>query len=151
MPLNEDQIATAEPSQRNRKLYDALGLFLLVTPRGGKWWRFKYRFAGKEKQLALGVWPEVTLSEARLARDKVKQQLKDGIDPSVDRKEKLAKQEADEARKLFEMRFTLENNGALTLRLGKQILALTPNETTDLRTFLDATSAVNGGATNALD
>ncbi|MCP4935060.1 MAG: DUF4102 domain-containing protein [bacterium] len=79
MPLNEDQIANAKPDQKICRLYDTKGLFLIIAPKGGKWWRLKYRFAGKEKQISLGVWPEVTLSEARLAGDRARQQVKDCI------------------------------------------------------------------------
>ncbi|MDH5764316.1 MAG: Arm DNA-binding domain-containing protein, partial [Nitrospinota bacterium] len=65
------------------KLYDSSGLFLLVTPTGGKWWRFKYRYGGKENQLSLGTYPLVPLTEARIKRDAFRALLKNGIDPSA--------------------------------------------------------------------
>jgi integrase len=68
------------------RLYDAGGLYLEIAPAGGKWWRFKFRFAEKEKLLSLGVYPEVTLAEARSKRDEARKLLHDGIDPSAHRK-----------------------------------------------------------------
>lgn len=69
-----------------RKLFDGSGLFLHVFPDGAKRWRLKYRYAGKEKLLAIGVYPEVTLAAARKARSEAKQLLADGIDPSAHRR-----------------------------------------------------------------
>jgi len=64
MALTDTAIRRAQVRSKPYKLFDASGLFLLVTPSGGKWWRFKYRFAGKEKLLSLGTYPEVSLKEA---------------------------------------------------------------------------------------
>ncbi|MCD5329921.1 tyrosine-type recombinase/integrase [Chromobacterium piscinae] len=69
------------------KLTDAQGLTLWVMPNGSKYWRLKYRFLGKEKLLALGVYPEVSLKEARLKRDEARRLLSEGIDPSAKRQE----------------------------------------------------------------
>ena len=67
-----------------------------VRPAGGKWWRWKYRFGGKEKRLSLGVYPDVRLKSARTRRDAVRQQLSAGIDPGQARKaQKLAVAGAD--------------------------------------------------------
>ena len=86
MPLTETAIKNAKPGPKPRKLSDGAGLFLLVTPGGHKWWRFKYRFAGKEKLLALGVYPDVTLKRAREVRDEARRDVAAGIDPSAKRK-----------------------------------------------------------------
>lgn len=67
-------------------MFDSRGLYLEVAPAGGKWWRFKYRFDRKEKRLALGVYPEVSLKEARRRRDEARDLLDDGVDPGVNRK-----------------------------------------------------------------
>jgi hypothetical protein len=67
-------------------LFDGGGLYLEVLPAGGKYWCWKYRFAGKEKRLALGVYPEVSLKEARDGRDEVRRLLRQRIDPSEHRK-----------------------------------------------------------------
>ena len=72
MALTHVAIKNAKPREKAYKLSDEKGLFLLVTPAGGKYWRLKYRFGGKEKQLALGVSPEVSLAEAREKRDKAR-------------------------------------------------------------------------------
>ena len=65
---------------------DERGLFLIITPAGGKWWRFRYSFGGKEKLLALGTYPDVSLAGARKRRDEARTLLADGIDPGEQRK-----------------------------------------------------------------
>lgn len=90
MPLTDTTIRNAKPAEKIRKLYDAGGLYLEVAPNGGKWWRLKYRFGGKEKRLSLGVYPEVSLKNARDRRDKERKLLDKGIDPSENRKAKQA-------------------------------------------------------------
>ncbi len=60
-------------------------MYLEVTPAGGRWWRLKYRYAGKEKLLSLGVYPEVRLADARERREEARKLLADGIDPSAHR------------------------------------------------------------------
>ena len=82
MPLTALQISKAEPRQRPYKLYDQKGLFLLVHHNGSKYWRFKYRFDGKEKLLALGVFPEVSLAQAREHCREARATIKAGQDPS---------------------------------------------------------------------
>lgn len=86
MPLTDITIRNAKPGLKPAKLFDERGLFLLVTPAGGKWWRLKYRIDGKEKLLSLGVYPDVGLKDARERRDAARKQLADGIDPSLNRK-----------------------------------------------------------------
>ena len=91
MPLTEATIKAAKPADKSYKLFDAEGLYLEVAPSGGKWWRLKYRFSGREKRLSLGVYPAVPLLQARKARDDAKRLLVDGIDPSQHRRrDKLA-------------------------------------------------------------
>lgn len=86
MPLSDTAVRAAKPSDRPVKLFDGRGLFLLVTPAGGKLWRFKYRFADKEKLLALGKYPEITLKEARMRSDDARKLLARAIDPGEQRK-----------------------------------------------------------------
>ena len=62
MPLTDTAIRNAKPASKPNRLFDGGGLYLEVSPSGGKWWRFKYRFGGKEKRLSLGVYPEVPLA-----------------------------------------------------------------------------------------
>ena len=59
MPLTNIAVSTVKPRARTRKLFDGGGLYLEVSPAGGKWWRWKYRFGGKEKRISLGVYPDV--------------------------------------------------------------------------------------------
>lgn len=86
MPLTDIAIRTAKPGAKPQKLFDERGLFLIVTPTGGKWWRLKYRFEGKEKLLSLGTYPDVSLKDARERRDAARRLLSDDIDPSLNRK-----------------------------------------------------------------
>jgi len=90
MSLTDTATRNAKPGTTARKLADEKGLFLLVTPAGGKWWRFKYRFDGKEKLLSLGVYPDVSLKDARDRRDEARRLLADGIDPGMNRKAQKA-------------------------------------------------------------
>jgi len=97
MPLTDVQCRKAAcPPDRPRKRYsDAQGLYLEVTPAGGRYWRLKYRHGGKEKRLALGVYPEVTLAEARERRDEARKLLRDDLDPgAVKREQKIAQRAA---------------------------------------------------------
>ena len=84
--LTELGVRKAKPSSKPKKFSDGGGLFLLLHPSGSKYWRMKYRFMGKEKLLAFGVWPEVSLTEARKKRNEAKQLLKSGKDPSAAKK-----------------------------------------------------------------
>lgn len=95
MPLTDTAIRSTKAASKPAKLFDEKGLFLLVTPTGGKWWRFKYRYQGKEKLLSLGTYPEVSLRQARDARDDARQQLRAGIDPGAARKAMKAAQAED--------------------------------------------------------
>jgi integrase len=82
MPLTDTTIRNAKPTAKPYKLADGDGLYLLVKPNAGKYWRFKYRFTGKEKLLALGVYPDVTLADARDRRAHARKALAAGNDPS---------------------------------------------------------------------
>ncbi|MCX9111523.1 tyrosine-type recombinase/integrase [Aeromonas veronii] len=96
MPLSDTAARQAKFTGKQQKLSDEKGLFLLITS-SGKYWRLKFRFAGKEKVLALGVYPEVSLKEARAKREEARRQLADGIDPSLARKQsKVANRLASE-------------------------------------------------------
>ena len=87
MPLTDVACRKAKPAGRPIKLSDGGGLHLLVDPKGGRYWRLAYRFAGKQKTLALGVYPAVSLADARAARDAARRVLAQGTDPSQVRKE----------------------------------------------------------------
>ncbi len=89
-PLTDLQARGAKPKEKEYKLADGGGLYLLITTGGGKLWRLKYRFGGLEKKLALGAFPAVSLVEARQKREEAREQLAQGIDPATARKEKAA-------------------------------------------------------------
>ena len=86
MPLTDPTIRNAKPGDKPIRLFDAGGLYLEVSPKGGKWWRLKYRFDGKEKRLSLGTYPDVGLKAARASRDEARKLLADGVDPGALRK-----------------------------------------------------------------
>lgn len=86
MPLTDTAIRNARPKKRPVRLFDGGGLYLEIAPSGGKWWRLKYRFDGKEKRLSLGVYPDVSLRNARARRETARKQVAEGIDPSENRK-----------------------------------------------------------------
>ncbi len=82
MALTEFQIKNAKAADKQQKLSDSGGLFLLVHPNGSKYWRMAYRFESKQKLLAIGKYPAITLSQARCKRDEAKTLLADGKDPA---------------------------------------------------------------------
>ena len=86
MPLTDTTIRNAKPADKTRRMFDGGGLYLEVAPRGGKWWRLKFRFQGKEKRISLGVYPDVSLKKARDRRDAARKLLADGVNPSDNRK-----------------------------------------------------------------
>ncbi|MFZ5601713.1 MAG: tyrosine-type recombinase/integrase, partial [Pseudomonadota bacterium] len=97
MPLSDTAVRAAKPQEKPYKLADGGGLFLLVNPKGAKWWRIKYRFDGKEKLLSFGTYPDVTLKAAREKREEARKLLAAGIDPGAKRKADKAAGEAEQA------------------------------------------------------
>jgi integrase len=96
--LTEVAIKNSKPKDKPFKLADGGGLYLEITPNGAKYWRLKYRYADKEKRLALGVYPEVTLKEARIRKQNARKLLADGTDPGNQRRqEKLARKAGAES------------------------------------------------------
>jgi hypothetical protein len=87
MWLTTAKIQNARPQKKTVRLFDGRGLYLEIAPTGSRWWRFKYRFAGKEKRISLGVYSDVGLKKARDRRDDVRKLVADGIDPSAARKQ----------------------------------------------------------------
>jgi integrase len=93
MPLTATAIRNAKPGPKPQRLYDSGGLYLELAPTGGRWWRYAYRFAGKRKLISLGVFPDVSLAQARDRRDEARKLLGGGVDPSS--KRKAVKREAE--------------------------------------------------------
>jgi integrase len=90
MGLTDAAIRNAKPGEKPVRLFDERGLYLEISPNGGKWWRLKYRFEGKEKRLSLGTYPDVGLKDAREGRDHARKLLVGGVDPSAHRKAQKA-------------------------------------------------------------
>ena len=86
MPLTNTEIQNIKPGEKSKKIYDSEGLYLEVSPKGGRWWRLKYRFNKKEKRISLGVYPSISLKEARERRNEARKLLAKEIDPSEYRK-----------------------------------------------------------------
>ncbi|BCS86831.1 tyrosine-type recombinase/integrase [Pseudodesulfovibrio sediminis] len=97
MPLTDAKIKGAKPRPKTYTLIDGDGLYLEVNPKGRKWWRFRYQKEGRRNRLSLGVYPHISLKDARLERDRLKRQVAKGIDPSLKRKEEKRKAGASEA------------------------------------------------------
>jgi integrase len=97
MPLTDVKIRNAKPREKAHKLADEKGLYLLVAPNGSKYWRLKYRYLGKEKVLALGLYPDISLADARDKRDDARKMLGNGTDPNAVKQ--IAKRSSDLATK----------------------------------------------------
>ncbi len=132
MALTDTAIRNAKPAERPVKVFDGGGLFLLITPTGGKWWRLQYRVEGRRKLLSFGVYPDVGLKEARECRDEARKLLVAGIDPGENRKAvKAAK--AERGANTFEViarewiekqstqRWTESNKNKVTKRLENDV------------------------------
>lgn len=91
MPLSAMAVARAKPTNKPYKLRDERGMFLLMTPSGGRYWRFNFRFDGQYRTLAFGTYPDVSLAEARAKREAARKLIAEGLDPSQARKEEAAK------------------------------------------------------------
>lgn len=90
MALSDTVIRKAKPADKPQRLFDGRGLYLEIAPSGGKWWRLKYRFGGKEKRLSLGTYPDTGLADARERRDAARKLLAQGVDPGLQRKAEKA-------------------------------------------------------------
>jgi len=86
MTLTDVTIRKAKPADKTQRLFDGGGMYLEVSPAGGKWWRLKYRFGCKEKRLSLGTYPDTGLADAREKRDAARKLLAAGVDPGEQRK-----------------------------------------------------------------
>jgi hypothetical protein len=98
--LTATQIKTTKSKEKDYKLFDGGGLYLLVSKAGGKHWKLKYKFDGKEKLLSLGAYPDITLSKARELREQHKSDIANGINPSEVKKEKKEEKQAEDNKHL---------------------------------------------------
>ena len=99
MPLTDTAIKAFKPKDKPYREFDGGGMYLEITPKGGKLWRLKYRFGAKEKRLSFGVYPTVGLREAREQREQAKKLLAQGIDPGAEKKEAKAAAIAEQGKK----------------------------------------------------
>ena len=147
MPLDDLTIRNAKPREKPFKLFDEKGCFLLVNPNASKLWRLKYPFAGKEKLLALGAYPEVSLKTARAKRDEARLAIRDGRDPCGERKAAKRRQ-VTEAQNAFRT-IALEFIHKMGRRWGERhranaIRRLEANSSRRLKSFrLDKSSRLN--------
>jgi len=159
MALAAMAIQNAKAKEKPYKLSDGGGLFLLVTVNGQKWWRFKYRYDGKEKLLSFGVYPDISLADARDRRDNARKLVAKGIDPSADRKAvKEAKAEmransfevlarAWHKKEVADNSWTAEHAATILNRLEKDILPwigktpITEVQAKDIQAILDRVKA----------
>lgn len=140
--LSEQAIAGFAAPSKPEKHADGAGLFLEVNPKGSRYWRFRYRFDGMRNTLSCGTWPAVSLDMARARRDELLALVAAGIDPSTTAKAERAQRVREQAERNAAKRFYLDNDGALSVRIGHRHVLLTPSETAELRAFLDATKAL---------
>jgi len=131
MTLTHTEVKNAKPRAKPYKMSGQGGLFLLVNPNGGKWWRFKYSIDGREKLLSLGIFPDVSVQDAHKRRDDARKLLATGVDPGEKRKAVKASK-ADTAGNTFEViarewaqkqsvRWTASNNDKVTRRLERDV------------------------------
>lgn len=130
MPLTDAAIRNAKCASKAWKLSDEKGLFLLVTPSGGKLWRLKYRFGGREKKLSFGRYPDVTLKDARRLRDEARSQVAGAVDPAAQKKLRAG---AEKARlentfggigEEYLDRMAVEGRAAVTIKKSMWLLGL---------------------------
>ena len=130
MPLTDTVLRQAKPSSKPIKLFDERGLFLLIQPSGGKLWRLKYRINGKEKKLSIGVYPDISLKEARKRRDYAREQLATGIDPGTAKRDQ-AKALLEQASNTFKAvaddyldKISRDGRAAVTIGKSRWLLSL---------------------------
>lgn len=123
MSLTDAAVKAARPKEKPYKLFDERGLYLLVSPAGGRWWRFRYQFQGREKLISLGVYPDVPLRAARFKREEARRAVADKVDPSAARRAKKVSRDlsfrsvADQWLELQAKKLAPESLGRITDRL----------------------------------
>ncbi len=125
--LTDKAIKGAKPKEKDYKIFDGGGLFLLVTPKGAKRWRLKYRFNSKEKILALGVYPAITLAKARKFREEYREQIANGTSPADERKAEKKKLNALDAKKITTLKKVIDESLAKRNTLSENYLTRLQN------------------------
>lgn len=129
-------IDDAAPREKAYKLGSENGLYLLINPSGSRWWRFDYRFEGKRQTLSMGVYPEISLAEARSRRDEARALLREHINPSKVRKQ--ARLAAAAVVKRPPLHFRMTDDGALLIEKKSGRMVLNADQVIALRAFIDA-------------
>ena len=138
MPLTVSDIENAVPGEKRIRRSDGKGLYIEIAPAGGKWWRLKYRYHGRDKRLALGVYPEVGLTEARTRRDAARKLLAQGIDPGEVKREQKAREKADwlAAKNASTVKVCIALDGAVEVWKGGAVTRLSPDEAQGVKQLL---------------
>lgn len=135
--LDKKQVQAIKSKDKPFKVTDGMGLYMLVMPNGAKYWHFRYRLNRKQQTLALGVFPQVTLDEARIRRDEARKALAEGNDPMA-LKRAAANKLRTQAAERVAFRLSL-SDGALTIQSKGNAFSLTVEQTEAVRAFLIAT------------
>jgi len=120
--LTDTACRNAKPGERDRKIADSGGLYLLVRKSGVKVWNWKYRFAGKEKRLTIGRYPDVKLGEARRRRDEARSELEEGLDPSTEKRRRKTRSSVDTSFRSVARSWHAQKSKALAERYAGQIM-----------------------------
>ena len=143
MQLTDTAVRKAKLLAKPYKMTDGGGMYLFVHSNGGKYWRMDYRFAGKQKTLALGVYPDVSLADARDRKDEARAMLRRNSDPAIAKRE--AKIEAAQQKEVEKLAVTQPcfrlsiSGGALTIQTKNNRMTLSPEQTDAVQAFLIAT------------
>jgi len=112
--LTDAQVRKIKPIDKKKRYSDEKGLYLEVTPSGGRFWRLKYRFNGRESTLTIGTYPEVSLAQARRVRDEARIQLYNNIDPNAAKNQRLDKTDKNKLFKVLAMEWMQDRKDAIT-------------------------------------
>jgi hypothetical protein len=139
MPLTPGEVAAARCGEGPTRRFDAKGLYLLLAPSGGKYWRFKYRFDRRDKRLALGTYPEVSLADARKRRDEARSILAQGNDPATIKRELKARARFERLAKknLSRVEVRAGIDGTIEIWKGNAFVQLTAEEAYGTRRLLN--------------
>ncbi|VTX87623.1 Prophage integrase IntA [Acinetobacter junii] len=112
--LTDAQVRKIKPIDKKKRYSDEKGLYLEVTPSGGRFWRLKYRFNGRESTLTIGSYPEVSLAQARRVRDEARIQLYNNIDPNTAKNQRLDQTDKNKLFKVLAMEWMQDRKDAIT-------------------------------------
>lgn len=143
--LTEELVRSARPAEKSYRLFDGGGMYLEVSPTGSRYWRLKYRINSREKRISLGVYPGVTLKEARDRRDCARHLVSKGVDPSGTRRRErqlayetalLEKAELQAAVDGNRLKATVYPEGMIDIWKGHQVLRLSKDEAATIHNLL---------------